>query len=118
MGLQAPYERSEGRGAEAGTLSFVKDQRAVKGKLINYFSRKFVLALACLGLGFYLSVVESKEITSFITLVGVILGFYNGANVIQSHIQSKNPNSKNEGDVRIEQAGKTTNLRSEETRGV
>ena len=90
----------------------------MKGKLIDYFSRKFVLALACLGLGFYLSLSGSDQTVNFITLVGVILGFYNGANVIQSHIQSKNPNSKNEGDVQVEQAGKTTDLGSEEARGV
>lgn len=64
-------------------------------KLIEYFSRKFVLALACLGGGFYLVLYE-KPLGEFVALAGVVLAFYNGANVAQDYVNMKKDSQKNE----------------------
>ena len=59
----------------------------ILSKILEYFSRKFVLALACLGGGFYL-VLLGKPIGEFVALTGVVLGFYNGANVAQDFVHA------------------------------
>lgn len=51
-------------------------------KFKEYFSRKFVLAVSCLALGFYL-VYIGKDIEGWSILVGVVLAFYNGSNVME-----------------------------------
>lgn len=56
-------------------------------KTLEYFSRKFVLALACLGGGFYL-VLNGKPLGEFVALAGVVLAFYNGANVAQDFVHA------------------------------
>lgn len=51
-------------------------------KFKEYFSRKFVLAVSCLTLGFYLVYID-KDIEGWSILVGVVLAFYNGSNVME-----------------------------------
>jgi hypothetical protein len=48
----------------------------------SYFSRKFLLACATLGLGYRL-VLEGKDIEGWAILVGVVLAFFNGADVTE-----------------------------------
>lgn len=51
-------------------------------KLRDYASRKFVLAVLSLGGGFYVTLhKEPDSVYALATLVGVILAFYNGADV-------------------------------------
>lgn len=64
-------------------------------KLLEYASRKFVLALACLGGGFYL-LLQDKDIGGFVALAGVVLGFYNGANVAQDYVNAKKESKQKE----------------------
>jgi hypothetical protein len=53
-------------------------------KLLDYASRKFVLAVLSLGGGFYVTLTKEPEsVYAMATLIGVILAFYNGANVAQ-----------------------------------
>lgn len=59
-------------------------------KLLEYVSRKFVLALAGLGTGFYLVVSgHGGDLGSYTGLVATVLGFYNGANVAQDWMNSR-----------------------------
>jgi hypothetical protein len=64
-------------------------------KLLEYASRKFVLALACLGGGFYL-ILQDKDIGGFVALAGVVLGFYNGANVAQDYVNYRKEKKEND----------------------
>lgn len=60
----------------------------------GYLSRKFVLALLCLGAGTYIALQCADVLSGFTALVATILGFYNGANVIQDFVYAKS-HSKN-----------------------
>lgn len=71
-----------------------KLKRGVLEKILEYFSRKFVLALACLGGGFYLVMIE-KDIMGFVALATAVLAFYNGANVAQDYVNSKREKNEN-----------------------
>lgn len=51
-------------------------------KVKEYFSRKFVLAISTLLLGYKL-VLDGKDIEGWAILVGVVLAFYNGSNVAE-----------------------------------
>lgn len=57
-------------------------------KVKEYFSRKFLLAVACLWLGFYL-INHNKDVADWAMLVGVVLTFYNGANVAERFAELK-----------------------------
>lgn len=48
----------------------------------SYFSRRFLLACATLGFGYRL-VLEGKDIEGWAILVGVVLAFFNGADVTE-----------------------------------
>lgn len=53
-------------------------------KLADYLSRKFVLSLASLGAGVYVTITQPEgKVYAFATLVGVIVAFYNGSNVAE-----------------------------------
>ncbi len=67
-------------------------------KIAEYFSRKFVLAILGMGSGFYLVIVDKgADLLAYTGLVGVVLAFYNGANVTQDWLSSRN-NSKPSGE--------------------
>lgn len=51
-------------------------------KIQEWFSRKFVLAVATLLLGYHL-VLSGRDIEGWALLVGVVLAFYNGSNVAE-----------------------------------
>jgi hypothetical protein len=55
-------------------------------RLFKYLAsqRKLILAHCSLWSGFYL-VLKDKDITGFAILVGAILAFYGGANVMEKH---------------------------------
>jgi hypothetical protein len=56
----------------------------VLAKLMDYLSRKFVLALLSLGGGLYVTITQPEgKVYAFATLVGVIVAFYNGSNVAE-----------------------------------
>ena len=57
-------------------------------KVKEYLSRKFLLAVACLGSGYYL-VLAGKDVSEWAILVGVVLTFYNGANVAERYAEFK-----------------------------
>lgn len=57
-------------------------------KVKEYFSRKFLLAVSCLGLGYHL-VLNGKEIGDWALVVAVVLGFYNGSNVVEKFAEIK-----------------------------
>ena len=59
------------------------------GKIREYFSRKFVLASMALIGTFHLALVD-KELGGWAAALAVILGFYNGSNVYQEYLASKN----------------------------
>jgi hypothetical protein len=64
----------------------------MSGKLVEYLSRKFVLALLSLAGGFYLTLTQdSDKIYAFATLVGVVLAFYNGSNTAEAILAARNP---------------------------
>lgn len=64
-------------------------------KLLEYISRKFVLALLALGTSFWLAL-EKLPMSEYVMALGVVLGFYNGANVMQDYLYTKkNPNQEN-----------------------
>lgn len=48
----------------------------------SYFSRKFLLAGATLGMGYHL-VLDGKDVEGWALLVGVVLAFFNGADVTE-----------------------------------
>lgn len=52
-------------------------------KIAEYFSRKFILSSVSLGTGFWL-VLQDKPVLEYAGLVGVVLAFYNGANVVET----------------------------------
>ncbi|MEM4167806.1 MAG: hypothetical protein QXW98_05125 [Candidatus Caldarchaeum sp.] len=54
----------------------------------GYVSRKFVLTLLAMISSFYL-VLIGKSIGEYTTALGVILGFYQSANVAEKYIESK-----------------------------
>lgn len=68
-------------------------------KLLEYFSRKFVLAVAGMGTGFYLVLAgHGSDLMSYTGLVIGVLGFYNGANVWQEYVTAKHgPSAKDSG---------------------
>lgn len=51
----------------------------------GYFSRKYVLAVACIALSFYL-VMADKNISDWAILISIVLAFYNGANVASRYV--------------------------------
>jgi hypothetical protein len=57
-------------------------------KLVEYFSRKFVLSLASLFGGFGLAWF-GKDVSNLTELIAVVLGLYNGPNVLQDYIAYK-----------------------------
>jgi hypothetical protein len=57
-------------------------------KVMDYFSRKFVLALAALCGSFALSWAE-KDVGEWAAAIAVVLGFYNGSNVYQKYLDNK-----------------------------
>lgn len=57
-------------------------------KLIEYFSRKFVLSLASLFGSFGL-VWYGKDISELMGIIAVIVGSYNGSNVFQDYVAYK-----------------------------
>lgn len=57
-------------------------------KVIEYFSRKFVLAALSL-VGSFVLVWYEKDVGGWAMAMGVVLGFYNGANVFQTYVESK-----------------------------
>lgn len=57
-------------------------------KVMEYFSRKFVLALAAL-IGSFVLVWIDKDISGWVGALATILGFYNGANVYQDYLKTK-----------------------------
>lgn len=59
------------------------DWKAVLVKIGDYFSRKFILSSASLGTGFWL-VLHDKQVLEYAGLIGVVLAFYNGANVVET----------------------------------
>lgn len=52
-------------------------------QLVGYFSRKFVLSATSLASGFWL-VLHNKGVAEYSLLVATVLGFYNGANVVET----------------------------------
>lgn len=58
-------------------------------KIFDYFSRKFVLSAMSLGTGFYL-VLHDKPVLEYAALVGAVLAFYNGANVVETVASMRN----------------------------
>lgn len=54
----------------------------------GYFSRKFVLTLLAMISSFYL-VLIGKSIGEYTAALGVILGFYQSANVAEKYIEAK-----------------------------
>lgn len=59
--------------------------KKVLGKLTKakeYFSRKFILAVGTLAFGYHL-VLRDKDVEGWAILVGVVLAFYNGSNVME-----------------------------------
>jgi len=69
-------------------------RRTLLHKTLEYFSRKFVLALSSLGGGFYL-ILKDKDIVQYVALAGVVLAFYNGANVAQDYVMMRKENNQN-----------------------
>lgn len=60
-------------------------------KLLDYASRKFVLAVLSLGGGFYLTITQDADkVYAFATLVGVVLAFYNGSNTAEAILAARN----------------------------
>lgn len=57
-------------------------------KLLEYCSRKFVLSLTSL-VGTFLLVWHDKDVMGWATAIGVILGFYNGANIAEYMVKRK-----------------------------
>lgn len=57
-------------------------------KLMEYFSRKFVLAIAAL-IGSFVLLWYNKPMGEWAMVIAVILGFYNGANVAQDMVMMK-----------------------------
>lgn len=58
-------------------------------KFFDYFSRKFILSAISLGTGFYL-VLQDKPVLEYAALVGAVLAFYNGANVVETVAAMRN----------------------------
>lgn len=54
----------------------------------DFASRKFILTILGIGTAFYL-VLIGKSIAEYTAALGVILGFYQGANVAEKYIESK-----------------------------
>lgn len=63
--------------------------RTYATKIFDYFSRKFVLSAMSLGTGFYL-VLHDKPVLEYAALVGAVLAFYNGANVVETVAAMRN----------------------------
>ncbi len=57
-------------------------------KVMEYFSRKFVLALAAL-IGSFVLAWADKDIAGWVAAIATVLGFYSGANVLQHYADVK-----------------------------
>lgn len=57
-------------------------------KVVEYFSRKFVLAFLSLG-GSFALVWYDKDVLGWSAAIATILGFYNGSNVFQTYVEAK-----------------------------
>lgn len=60
----------------------------MRTKLLEYFSRKFVIAIISLGCGYGLLIAD-KALGDWAMLVGVVMAFYNGSNVAETFAQVK-----------------------------
>ena len=57
-------------------------------KLVEYFSRKFILSIGALGCSFWLAYLD-KDMGGWVGAITAILAFYNGSNVYQDYLASK-----------------------------
>lgn len=60
----------------------------------SYFSRKFILAGTTLGMGYHLVLAE-KDIEGWALLAGVVLAFFNGADVTEKIAAMRTGKSSN-----------------------
>jgi hypothetical protein len=82
-------------------------------KLLEYFSRKFVLSLGALVGTFVLSM-EGKDVGEWAAALGVILGLYISGNVAETHIATRKSPAKNS-QINIEDA--TVNVEAKTDNG-